>query len=587
MTPPVIAAMSAPDAVLELLRGLFDGWEKNAPLLKASRAFLISSYHYWITALFILLVLFLLLSAPAAVRCLRRISSRTWVWLFWIFNGGAALRIFWSLRIPQVYFDEVSFLSTAQNLAQSGLNHLMVISPGDAVFLHPCPIGWQYLVALVFRLAGVEASHAFNLSCVLACIDILLVFAAVYLMMKDEKAALVSALLLAVHPVALRLSGSAALENGSLFFFLLSLVLLSLFLESRSPVVLFASFLSLSFLGNIRMENSFVIVPLLVLYLVVKDDCRRTTWRSPAAWAALAVMALGLVPALLSDWYGLATRFYFFHESREMMKIHIDSNLRCNFLYWVDNSIHPVVMTLLALAGLVELVRRGGGLRRDGIFWGGWLVLLTAYYSMNPSCDFSLRHTLDSWRNAVHPIAAVILLAGGGFAMLRRYLSAPVNALVTGLLVAALLLTPFQYEEFIHTRHPWMCQYEFQRSIAPMVPEQALLLVDGDFTRGVTAYNMFMSSFFAMGRRVMVLKLSDQFFSDVQHWRTVERRRVFIYYLSFGTEWDREHLAALLEKIVVNPVAWQPVESHGHTMSFHLLEVKGLREELEKEGGYE
>jgi hypothetical protein len=564
-----------PDSLLDFLKSLFDGWERNAALLTAARSFLIYKTWWWMTAFAVLSAPVMIMTVPGLVRAVRGVRVGAWMWIFWIFNCGAALRIFWTLRLPQVYYDEISFLQTSKSLALQGLNNMGSLGGEPSLLFLPCPMGWQYLVALVFKAVGVDVASAANFSCLLSCLDVFIAFLAVYLLFRDERWALGSALLVAVHPVTLRLSGSMALENGSLFFLLVSVLFLALYVESRSGAALASFFLSLGWLGNMRMENAFTLIPLLLILLVIRDGDLRATVRNPLTWCGFLLMGASLFPALVSDWYGLATRFYYFHESRALMKAHISMNFVHNFLYWVENRIHPLVMTMLAAAGSFFLRRK------DFIFWVSWFFLLIIYYSMNPSCDFALSHTLDSWRNALHPLVAVFILAGAGFSAVGL-MARPVRKIVTALLLAILLLVPWQFEEFVHTRHPWMRQFAFQQSIAHLVPGDALLLADGDFTREVTGYNLASSMQFSMGRIPILLRLNDQFIYDIYQWRRMEKRRVFIYYLSFESEWDREHLTALLDCLETRLAARERVEASGYLLSFNLLEVKGLKKPYEK-----
>ena len=98
------------------------------------------------------------------VERLRSISPRALTWALVLFNLALALRLVLVVHMPQVYFDEISFLDTSENMARHDLNLLTPGDPSSDMIFHPCPAGWQYMISRAYRIFGVHPDVAFTLA---------------------------------------------------------------------------------------------------------------------------------------------------------------------------------------------------------------------------------------------------------------------------------------------------------------------------------------------------------------------------------------------------------------------------------------
>jgi len=545
--------------ILEYGRSLAESLGKDATLLEGFRHLLINGYVPTMSALMTLTVLFALLAARPLWGAVRRISANGWIGALLIANLALLLRTLVTPHLPQVYFDEIFFLNTAENMARSGENALSMVG-GYQTFngFHPCPAAWQYLISLAYRAFGHGPDVAFALATALSGLSTVLLFVAVHAMFGSERAGLLAALFLAVLPVHMRLAGSAALETASLFFLLAGLAVIAVWFRDGGDALVPLACAFLAVFINVRMENVFALLPLvLAFFALVCPSERMRGWRVRLAWTlGSLVLAVFSLPPLMADYYGLATHFYFFYESSEDIRRHVSTNFSGNFLYWIEGAIHPLPLTVLALLGLV-VAARSSRWRRVGLFWAGWWLALVLFYSANPSCDFSLRFTLDSWRTALHPALGVIILAALGADALCRQ-----RTVLLGMVALALAVVPV-YNGFVQSRHMWMAQWELHREARALLPESAWLLVyDNMGTLGARSL--------AMSRQIAWnTGLEPHFFivpegqPDPQIVRdvAVENRPVFLYYLHTGGAEAGRSFERLQNLLRLSPLVERRVES--------------------------
>lgn len=570
------------ERLLEWGRAHVDAWARDVDRLEAARAFLIHGYVPVLQALLTVTLLCALASLPALWRAARRLSGAAWIGALTVTNLALALRIFWSPHLPQVYFDEIFFLNTADQMAHSGLNAMISLMDGAVgKQFHSCPAAWQFLVALLYRWTGPVPAVAFAAASLLSALTVLGLFLAVVEMSGSVRAGLASALLLAVLPVHLRLAGSAALETASLCFLAWLLFVLSAWFRERSAALLLLAACLAAWFVNIRMENSFALLPLVLGFFTVfcpSEALRGLKSRSVLLAAAALVVAFAF-PALLADGYGLATHFYFFYETPQRIQEHVRDNFAGNFRYWVDGRIQPLPFTVLALAGLVAAVGRGGRWRRLGAFWAAWWLALVVFYSANPSCDFALRHTLDSWRTALHPALGVLVLAGFGVDALAASLRDPRVRHAVGCGFVALCLTAVPaFGGFVHERHVWMSQWEALQSMRGQLPADAfLLLIDSVESKAVSGESLAYDVACATGvlpQRPLFTPDDphQQLIRDVHEWSTVEKRKVFLYHLDSGSEEEARGFAALQRWLHLRTVAGSSVRRGRVTFSLYRVE---------------
>lgn len=567
------------DSLLHEAYDLADSLGRNETLLDNVRLVLVHVYVPAMASLLALTAAAVLMSLTPLRARLGAIPARAWTRALLLFNVALALRLFWAPHMPQVYLDEISFLNTSDNMARHDLNLLSTVNEVSGALFHPCPAGWQFLISRAYKIVGVRPEVAFTLAAVMSALSVLLLFLVLFEMTGRTGIGLWGALFLTVLPVHLRLSGSAALETPSLFFLLATLYSLLVWRATRARSMLLLAATCFSWFANTRMENTFALGPLLLIYAVVLWPREARTRTDLAVAIGCGLVAVGFsLPALLADFYGVATRFYFFYQSQKVTETQIVSNWQGNVPYWFDNVFHPMMLTMLALIAVVGAMRRVHR-RRDIIFWLAWTLALVGFYTMNPSCDFALRHTLDSWRTALHPALGVIILAAIGTQMIIDTAARPVMRRAATLTIAlAACLTPWLFRDFIFMRHTWMLQWDAMAQMRTELPSDAFLLVYDHSTSlspnspGL-AYQLALTTgtvphyfIFAETSDPATQQAPPQIVGDVGRWK-VEKRKMFLYHLDAGRVQDSHDLFKMQALFAMRPVGGLSMRANHATFS--------------------
>ena len=572
------------DSLLNGAHALIDQWGHNEAALDGMRVVLVNLYVPTMGALAALTAAALVVARRPIVERLRSISPRALTWALVLFNVALALRLVLVVHMPQVYFDEISFLDTSENMARHDLNLLTPGDPSSDMIFHPCPAGWQYMISRAYRIFGVHPDVAFTLASLLSSLSVPLLFLVLREATGRSRVGLWGALFLAVLPVHLRLSGSSALETPSVFFLLATLYATLVWSATRARSALLLAATLFAWFANMRMENSFALGPLLALYAALHwpADTRGSAERRTAAGCALVALFFSM-PALLADAYGIVTRFYFFYQPPKITQLQVASNWQGNIPYWLDNRFHPAMLTMLAATGLCLGLARPAT-RREAGFWGTWTAGLVVFYTLNPSCDFALRHTLDSWRTAIHPALGVIVLAAlGTQALIDAATSRTLRAAVGVVTVTTALATPWLFEDFLSMRNMWMLQWEaLIRMRQEMPPDAYLLIYDHStalgpsspgmayeigVTTGVTPHFFVFPDDWRPGN----VSATPQIARDVEQWK-VEKRKMFLYHLDAGRVQDAHDLALMRSLLDLRPVAGVSMRSNHATFSLWRIE---------------
>ncbi len=498
------------------------------------KTFLINYYYIFLSILFILLAAFLAASARDILREAKKISAKSWFILLLIFNLALIIRFFILSHHPQVFYDEVTFIETAENYYRNGLNVQNHMGNYRNQFLI-CSTGWPFLVSMIFRITGVNIMAAYYLSAMLSVLTTVLVFWTGTLMFKNENAGLWSAFIFCVYPVFLRLSTSSAMGTSSIFFVFLTLLAFILYFRTRSIPLLYFSFCSLAYTINIRQEAFIAILPLLILFFLLFHPDLKSEFKKPHIYICFLIAVIFAIPPASASYYGVSTGFYYFYESPEAMQRHIWHNVQYNLTYWIANKIQPISISLLALLGFFMFFKKD---RRLSFFFMGWFVLLYIFYTINPSCDFSALITLDSWRNAFHLLVPVLLFAGVGIVVVLNYFRQNypgMRLIIFVLIVISIIMIPISSREFIEKKTVYARENLFIRHFSGKLPDNSRIIVDTGLKRNLNESYMSLFRYTSVvpGRYYEIYpsrKFSERrLFRDLEKWSHKEKKTIFLY----------------------------------------------------------
>lgn len=402
---------------------------------------------------------------------------------------------------PKVFYDELNFWGLARGFYEYGLYAIFCEHPLSMSEL-PIPPGCSYALFWAFKCMGVSLAALQVSASVTAGLSLFLLWRLGRALWPSSRlTALILLFCFACLPVHIRLSGCTALENGSfmcLMAFLLHLAWLGRLYVSdgcaeggggaepgaESPsagsenaadcvrkarmslcrALMYGTAVWAAWMSCWRMENLPVIIPLFMAAFFLSDTRRMRLFREPHFYGAALVFAILSIPGLLCDVYGMAAGYYLNYKPADELREDVINNYYGNLVYWVNNSMHPVVLSAGALLGICV----SSGMRRF-VWLTAWTVLM-GFYCEVPSADFSLTHTLDSWRNAVIPVFIVTLMFCEGLeAVLRGTDSPGRKAAYAGLAAAAMAANASMLWGFVVSTNPLIAEFRMLEKAAPYV----------------------------------------------------------------------------------------------------------------------
>jgi len=411
----------------------------------------------------------LMLNLPVLFGGIKRLKPWVLFGLLAIFALGLGLRLFYVPQMPQVFSDELNFFELSRHLAQE--QRALITDGFGAEIYIPVPLGWEYLLSCLFTVFTPRPQIAFYFNALLSGLTVFPLFYLTGFLYKNERVGLWAALIYSLLPVALRISGSAALEPVTLFFWLLALGAVVAYGESPGWQGKAFCCFTVLYLLNLRQESFFFFFPVILgFWWLFKEKPVNRKNLSNYIWLGLSFYFV--LPYFLTIIQGLKTGFYYFHEPAQLRRLHIQQNLIYNWLFWFDNRINPLFVTLLAGLGAVC----GRKAKRALCFLAAWFFGGYIFYSLNPSVDFSLKHSLDSWRMALYLYPPLIIWAALGVDWLYARLGKAGLAMV----LLVLLTMPWNYRTFIFQKTHLMQIYAFMAQNRPQLSANSLVLVEGD-----------------------------------------------------------------------------------------------------------
>ncbi|MGI5843074.1 MAG: glycosyltransferase family 39 protein [Candidatus Xenobium sp.] len=560
----------------------------NPEFRKPAEYFLVQGTFPVFVALLLLTLIFWLPRLTELRRSLREMPRGVQLALGAVCLLGAGLRLGWIPHTPQVYFDEFNFLELGRGMLKGG-EALVPGWFGAGPALVPIPAAWSFFLSLVFMVTGPSLGAALGLALTLAILSLPLAFLLGWNLFRRHLPALTLTLLLALFPVHLRMSGSLVLETGSFFFLLATWVALLRYQADNHPVWLYCAGTAAAWCANWRMENPFVVLPLLAMCFLVLAPQGLRALREKHVYLVLMGVFLFSLPGLVSYILGTGQGFYLFYDSEAVRLEQVRMNQVNNLLYWFEGRIHPPEITALALLGALAWRPR-----RAALAWTLWVVVLQVFYSQIPSADFGLHHALDSWRNALQPALGFMVLAVAGLEVLRegleRRFSGGWVAVVLGVALLVPCTWPIRYGDFVHSRHVWQEEFYFMQEVAARLPTGARLLAEGhrDHLRCPELHTAELG--YATGRDWQRLELSEEafeqpgvgappvFFGELVDSKKVGQRTFLYYFGMRSSDWDYRRRTWLHDHLQMRIVAGIALPNSGG-ICFTLYEVVGLSEQ--------
>ena len=346
---------------------------------------LVSSIILWLLLLISLVILnFIIFNLKNIFLLFSKIKRKTWILLLLIFVIGFVLRFFVVTHMHNLYYDEEAYLDIAKHISSKWNNCLCLYNvDGDCKFCGFSfkSIGYLFILGIFFKLFGVSSLVAFYVSSLFGSLTIMIIFLFSYLLFKKEKIALLSSLVLALFPLHIRWSGSAAAEIVSLFFIITTFLFLFIYFEFRKFKYLILAVLVLIFSMTVKEEN-LLLLPFFFLFFIVKRFSKKRLY------IAIGIILILFIPFVLGnillqtgttieDSYA-GSRYTFWKQGKILSFEFFINNIFRNFLFFVNISYSMVIVILFFFIGLYYLWRYN---KRLWIILFLWLFSITALFS--------------------------------------------------------------------------------------------------------------------------------------------------------------------------------------------------------------
>jgi len=355
----------------------------------AFRNVLVASQFWLLELLFAAVVVTTIGEAP-------RLAVRRRVALAGLVLGAAA----WFLtatvppRTSRIYYDEQIYQGVAHNLTD--LRRAEMCNDGSVEYgrlqcwhgeYNKEPNGYPYLLSIVYRVFGVSDVAAFRFNNVVAGLAVFVTVLLAYLLFGNEWIAILSGLILAVLPMQLAWSATAAAEPVAAMCGAAAALAAVHFARERTTRGLAWTIALTAFATTVRPE-CILIVPLvgLAILLLAPDEFRR-----PRLWIGGAAGAVALLPTILhmiavwhEGWGTAGPTMSFEFAAR---------NFPVNFWFYFADERFPVLCGIAAVLGLAfgeRPIERVWLLAYFLAFWTMFLFFYAGSYNYGADVRYSL-----------------------------------------------------------------------------------------------------------------------------------------------------------------------------------------------------
>jgi len=350
--------------------------------------------------------------------------------------------------VPYTFNDEYDYLRSATVLRDTGVYALSGQPPALI-----------YLYAVAFLVFGASPTVAFATTAVLGSATVPALYGCLRAMAVRRDVSLVAAVLLLLHPLHVKHSGSASLEVASLLFLVLAIATFARWLRAPSSLALLGFATSVFAALTVRVEN-FALVPLFAAAFLLAR--RRGGAARVATLPARDGVVLACTVAVAALYLPDALQFHHGQQGWWQSELSPPALLANNLAFWIGGSVATGKIALLLLLGGVAAAWRWS--RAACIAWLAFLLLFSAVYvvhganlgyhaeSLHPRYFASRSGGHDMFRFDVPLLSGVlfflatgIVAAGRIVAPLAARLGAPLASAIAAASVALLLLVGREY----------------------------------------------------------------------------------------------------------------------------------------------
>jgi len=269
------------------------------------------------------------------------------------------------------------------------------------------PNGYPYLLSLVYRVTGVSDAAAFRLNNLVAGLSVLLTIVLADLLFNDARIAVLSGIVLALLPMQLQWSNTAAVEPVAALLCAASMVAAVHFARARTASALVWTIAVTAFTLNARPECVLIVpvIALTVLLLAPHEFLTRRLWLGAAGGLVVSSPAVLHILAVSNEGWGTT--------GPQLSWPHAVANFSTNFFFFFRDERFSTLSGAAAVVGLLAPGRLRERLALGGYFLAFWLVFLFFYagsynygadvrYSLMTYVPIAILAAAGLWRLADH-----------------------------------------------------------------------------------------------------------------------------------------------------------------------------------------
>jgi hypothetical protein len=317
-------------------------------------------------------------------------------------------------RTNRIYYDEQIYQGVGRNLTD--LHRAQMCNDGRVEYgrlqcvdgeYNKEPNGYPYLLSLVYRVTGVSDAAAFRLNNLVAGLSVLLTIVLADLLFNDARIAVLSGIVLALLPMQLQWSNTAAVEPVAALLCAASMVAAVHFARARTASALVWTIAVTAFTLNARPECVLIVpvIALTVLLLAPHEFLTRRLWLGAAGGLVVSSPAVLHILAVSNEGWGTT--------GPQLSWPHAVANFSTNFFFFFRDERFSTLSGAAAVVGLLAPGRLRERLALGGYFLAFWLVFLFFYagsynygadvrYSLMTYVPIAILAAAGLWRLADH-----------------------------------------------------------------------------------------------------------------------------------------------------------------------------------------
>ncbi len=404
-----------------------------------------------------------------------------------LFCAAFGLVSFLTQQTHRIYYDEDIYANVGQNIAlanQTGYCNYGTFEYGEYfphwISYNKEPSGWPFLISLSFQLLGVDEAYAFLFNNLFFSMGVLIAFFITWHLTESFLASFLAGFAYMVIPHNLIWCNTVAAEPSAAVFVGLCVLSLVIYLKSGRKRHLYVMVTLIPMACQMRPESMLILGWILLVFLWVAPRL----FFNRKLWTFGLLTSVFLLPHFL-HFYAVSGDSWGAPGSKFSLEF-LAHNFDTNGLYYLNNQLFPLLITVLALMGLCcpQKGRQWQWLIFFWFlpFWGIFLFFYAGSYTYGADVRFALLSFMP---------LAILAGMGGGWIGNKLVKAGPASGMgSTGtagkkILVSSLmvLIPAFSFLQFMPLvrrvgQEAWGARYDHQyaKDFVEMLPERSIVL---------------------------------------------------------------------------------------------------------------